>query len=101
MIKIKKVQDFLNLIHQNSIITTTNKPTRVTKKTATAVDHIITNSFIENTFETAIIKSGVSDHFPICIFIPSTNLYTKIDVIYHYKRIINDEKVEVFLQDRS
>ena len=30
MIKIKKVQDFLNLIYQNSMISTINKPTRVT-----------------------------------------------------------------------
>ena len=59
------------------MIPTINKPTRVTKKTATAIDHIITKSFVENTFKTAIIKPDVSDHFPICIFIPSTNLFTK------------------------
>ena len=34
-----------------------------------------------------MIKSDVSDHFPICIFIPSTNLFTKNDVIYQYKRL--------------
>ena len=51
------------------MIPTINKPTRVTKKTATAIDHIITNSFVENTFKTAIIKTDVSDHFPICIFL--------------------------------
>ena len=95
----KKVQDFSNLIYQNGMIPTINKPTRVTEKTATAIDHIITNSFVDNTFKTAIIKSDVSDHFPICIFIPSTNLYTKNDVIYQYKIIINDEKIESFLQN--
>ena len=81
------------------MIPTINKPTRVTKKTATAIDHIITNSFVENTFKTAIIKTDVSDHFPICIFFPSTNLFTKNDVIYQYKRTINDEKIEAFLQN--
>ena len=60
----------MNLIYQNGMITTINKPTRVTKKTATEIDHILTNSFVENTFKTAIIKSAVSDHFPICIFFP-------------------------------
>ena len=88
----------MNLIYQNGMIPTINKPTRVTKKTATAIDHIITNSFVENTYKTAIIKSDVSDHFPICIFIPSTNLFTKND-INQYKRIINDEKIEAFLQN--
>ena len=89
----------MNLIYQNGITPTINKPTRVTKKTATAIDHIITNSFVENTFKTAIIKSDVSDHFSICIYIPSTNLFTKNDIIYQYKRIINDEKIEAFLQN--
>ena len=83
------------------MITTIHKPTRLTKKTATAIDGIITNSFVENTFKTAIIKSDVSDHFPICIFIPSTNLFTKNDVIYQYKITINDEKIESFLQNLS
>ena len=64
--KNKKVRDFLNLIY---MIPTISKPTRITKKTATAaIDHILTNSFVENNFKTAIIKSDVSDHFPIFIF---------------------------------
>ena len=49
------------------------KATRVTKKAATAMDHIITNSFVENTFKAAIIKSDVLDHSPVCIFTPSAN----------------------------
>ena len=50
------------------MIPTINKHTRVAKKTATAIDHIISKSFVENSFKTAIIKSDVSDHFPVCIF---------------------------------
>ena len=64
MMKIKKVQDFLNLIYQNGMIPIMYKPTRVTIKDATAIDHIITNSLAENTFKTAIIKSDVLDYFP-------------------------------------
>ena len=75
--KNKKVRDFLNLIYQNGMILTINKPSRVTKKTATAIDHIITNSFVENTFKTAIIKTDVSDHFPICIFFSFDKLIYK------------------------
>ena len=33
------------------MIPTINKPTRVTKKTTAAIDHIITNSVVENTFK--------------------------------------------------
>ena len=39
------------------------------------------------------------DHFSICIFISSTNLSTKHEAIYRYKSIINDEKIEAFLQN--
>ena len=87
----------MNLFYQNGMIPTIKKPARVTEKTATSIDHIITNSFVENTFKTTISKSDVSDHFPVCIFIPSANLFTKSDVIYQYKRIINDEKIKDFL----
>ena len=52
------------------MIPTINKPTRVTKKTTTAIAQIITNSFAGNAFKTAILKSDVSDHFPIRILIP-------------------------------
>ena len=48
----KKLQNFLNLLYQNHMISVINKPTRVT---ATAIDHIITNCFV--------------DANPICIFI--------------------------------
>ena len=41
----RKVQDFLNLICQNGKVPTINKPARVKRKTATAIDHILTNSF--------------------------------------------------------
>ena len=52
------------------MIPTVNKPTRVTGKTATAIDYILTNSFIDTTIKTGIINSDVSDHFPICLLFP-------------------------------
>ena len=61
----KKVQNFVNLVFEFSMISTINKPTRVTSYTATAIDNIITNSIFDNDFESAIIKTDVSDHFPI------------------------------------
>ena len=51
-----------------SMIPTINKPTRVTKHTATAIDNIITNCIINSDFKSAIVKTDLSDHFPI-IFI--------------------------------
>ena len=47
---------------------TTNKPTRVTKDTATVIDHIITNCILNSDFKSAIVKVDLCDHFPV-IFI--------------------------------
>ena len=42
--KCSKVDSFLNLLYENDMIPIINKPTRVTRKTATAIDHIPTYS---------------------------------------------------------
>ena len=63
---VKKFQQFLNIIYENSMIPIINKPTGVTNKTATAIDHILVNSYTET-----ILRCVVSDHFPICFIIPS------------------------------
>ena len=56
----KKALDLLNIIYRNGMIPTINKPARVTKTMASVIDHILTNSFIDRNFKTAIFKSDVS-----------------------------------------
>ena len=81
------------------MISTINKPTRVTKKTATAIDHIITNSFVENIFKTAIIKSDVSDHFPICIFFFLQQTYLqKMMLSINIKEQLMIKKIKFFFK---
>ena len=58
--KNRKIQNFLNLIYRNCKIPTINKFTRFTRKTATPVDHILTNSFFDTV--TAILKTDISAH---------------------------------------
>ena len=94
----KKVQDFLNLIYQNSLIPTINKSTRVTMKTATAIDNILANSFVDTNFKSAIFKTGISDHFPICLFPPSTKVKSESGTTFIYKRIVNTLAIEMFKQ---
>ena len=50
------------------MIPTINKPSRVTKHTAKAIDNIITNCIINSNFKSATNKTDLSDHLPI-IFI--------------------------------
>ena len=49
--KSKKVLEFLNLIYENSMIPIINKPTNVTRQSATAVDRILTNCFVNFDFQ--------------------------------------------------
>ena len=85
-----KVKNFFNLLFQHSLISVINKPTRVTNKSATAIDHIMTNSFLNSNILTGIIKNDISYHFPIFVISNSldVDLYPEHKTIF--KRHIND-----------
>ena len=40
--------------------------------------------------KTAILKSDISDHFPISFLLPMTNEFSKTESFYIHKRIINN-----------
>ena len=56
----------------HNVIPTINKPTRVTRNRATAMDHFITNTVVDTQLKTGIIQTDLADHFPI-IFALKTN----------------------------
>ena len=62
--KCRKVRKLLNLLYENDMIPTINKPTRVTRKMATTIDDILTNQLINVNSRTSILKTGISDHLP-------------------------------------
>ena len=70
--------------YKNNVIPIINKPTKITKKTATAIEHIITNCFVDTNFKTSIFKSDISDHFSICFcfFLSSMMHENKNEVKY-------------------
>ena len=77
----KNVQDFLNLMFPYKMIPLTSKSTRVTRHSANAIDHIITNSVTgHNDFMSAIIKTDLSHYFPIA-FASKTNEKTQRPVV--------------------
>ena len=81
------VQDFLNLMFRYNKIPLTNKPTRVTRHSTSTIDHIITNSVTgHNDFKSAIIKTDLSDHFPIVLAIKTNETMQRPVVKSTYKR---------------
>ena len=91
---IQIVLNFLNLVYQNGMIPTINTPTRDTRKTATAIGHILPNRFTETVFKTAIFKSDIYLHFPICFLAPSSSTQTKNETSFIYRRILNTESTQ-------
>ena len=57
---------FVDMLRAQSFVSFINRPTRVTKNSATLINNIFTNCYcnIENTFQ-CLIYTNVSDHFPI------------------------------------
>ena len=92
----KKVQNFLDIMFGYSMMPVINKPTRVTKNTATAIDHIFINFFTTTKFKTGIIKSDISDHFPI-FFAADYNVHIKeTKERFIFRRDLSDISVEKF-----
>ena len=89
----EKVQNCLNFIYQSSFIPTLNKPTRVTRKTSTIIDHILTNSFVNTNFKTFIFKIDISDHFPICFLQPTSRPRTKLHILLKESSTITQSKL--------
>ena len=92
----KKVRSFINLMFQFGLVPATNKPTRITKDTVSAIDHIITNSIINGEFKSAILAADISDHF---LIIYTFKLKMKLDIPkiqFLYKRIINENLTKAF-----
>ena len=96
--KCSKVNNFLNLLYENGVIPTINNPTKVTRKTAAAIDHFLTNQFINVNFKAIIFKTDISDHLPVCIIISSTEKLVENKHTYVYKRVITDDATERFNQ---
>ena len=73
-----------------------NKPTRVTKNTGAAKDHIFINSVTTNKFKPGNIKSDISDHFPIFV-VADYNIHLKeTKERFIFRRDLSDTFVEKF-----
>ncbi|XP_065674721.1 uncharacterized protein LOC136091287 [Hydra vulgaris] len=75
--KSPKTKSFFDMLLKFDVLSAINKPTRVSKTSATAIDNILINNYLEMEFETGIFMTDVSDHFPI--FIKVRNLKAMSD----------------------
>ena len=90
-----KVNFFFDLMYQCNLVPTINKQTRAGKNSATAIDHIITDYVLTCDFKTAILKTDLTDHFPIVIALKNDGPSHQHSKIKHkYK----EENIKAFNQ---
>ena len=92
----KHVKNFVNTLLQHNLVPTINKPTRITRKTTTLIDNIITNDFTNNF--TCIIKSDVSDHFPNFLVCEKDIDTAKTETTV-FKRFTDKKSIKTFCDD--
>ena len=93
-------KDHINIMmYQRNLIPTINKPTRVGKNSATAIDHIITDYVLTCDFKTAVLKTDLTDPFPIVIALKNYGPSQQHSNTKHkYKRSYNEENIKAFNQ---
>ena len=68
----------------------------IQKNTATAIDHIITNSLLHSTINTGTITFDILDHFPIFLIAKTERRMTPEGNVKIRKRLINNKTKEKF-----
>ena len=86
---------YLNIIFSHSFIPLINKPTRVSKNNATVIDNLLTNTFIDNNYMSGIVKTDITDHFPVFL-ITEKELNTARKSDFVFKRSFSDKKLKEF-----
>ena len=86
------VKNFFNLAFENGIFPVINRPAR---PSATAIDHILTNTIMDQDLQNSIIKLDISDHFPIFTILNS-KIHNQCPKRKISTRTINKVSVENF-----
>ena len=69
--------DFLELNLEKQLLPIITKPTRVTRSTATLIDNVIVGRKFQTNYESKILVSDLSDHFPCLLNIHNTQLFKR------------------------
>ena len=91
-----KVRKFIDLMFSNGMLSVINRPTRISQNKFSCIDHIYTNSVINSNTISGIVKTDISDHFPIFIIEQGVNITTYPDKIEKQARLINDKNLTKF-----
>ena len=97
-----EIRTFYNRIFAHGCIPLITKPTRVTSKTVSLIDNIFTNFIFDTSLKLkkGIIKSNVSDHFPVFASLCSpSKIHKEYQEITIHERLICDTNLMAFKTD--
>ena len=89
------VRDFFNLIFQNGTFLLINRPTRVTKSSATIIDHVLTNTIIDSGVQSGIIETDISDHFTVFALTRTSLVQPNLKKAF-IKQDVNEDSIKYF-----
>ena len=87
------VKEFFNLFFQNVFLSLIQRPVGVTRKSATAIDHILTNTVLENKIQFGIIKTNIISQYSL----GKMNEICSLEKIKFIKNDISSEKILMLL----
>ena len=89
------VKEFFNQknVFQNVFLSLIQRPVGVTRKSATAIDHVLTNTVLENKIQFGIIKTDIIYQYSL----GKMNEICSLEKIKFIKNDISSEKILMFL----
>ena len=95
------IKIFYNELFEHGAFPLINKPTRITQTSATLIDNIITTDIFNKSLKKGIIKSDVSDHFPIFFSININTIIISQQEQTVKKRYFNTANLRSFKEQLS
>ena len=89
--------DYTNMLAGNNLFPLISLPTRVTERSSTIIDHVVTNDH-EHSILPGIIRSDITDHYPIFCSIELSTLSKKSDEEF-FKRDLQHFNSETFCEN--
>ena len=93
-----KTETYLDEIFANGFLPVITKPTRITNHSSTLIDHIYTNSKLDQ-FSSGIVTTDLADHYGVFILTKTDNIQTNSDTIY--TRSFTESKINRFITNIS
>ena len=87
-------KEFLEYTIEQNLQPTITKPTRVTRNSATLIDNVIIGKTLQDEYDTKIIVSDISDHFPSLVRLYKPSIFIKKPIRIE-TRSIDEKKIDI------